>query len=539
MICPFLTCNCNMFEFFNFYESEILWPCIVLKLKQYYLYIIARMTDSINIILANAYPSGAIGDHGKLPWSLAQDLRYFKRMTTRGRSAIIMGRKTWDSFGRKPLPNRVNIVISRSLTSQETFDDNVSNCSDNAIYAASFKDALEAVPANHTTWVIGGAEIYSAAIKVTQNVTIHQTEIYSDFKEADVFWRIPDDFTMIGATEFQTEIDQKTQQPLLYRQLKWTRELSIADYSQLAVNVNQEENQYLDLITRVMQSSVLTDNRTGVKTKSIFGGHMRFNLSTGFPAITTKSLFWRGVVEELLWILSGDTNARHLADIGVHIWDKDTSRKYLDKRGRQHLAEFEAGATYGHNMRHFGAKYTGAAADYTGLGIDQLAAAIKTLKHDPTDRRIIINLWDPNSLADAALPPCLLMYIFYVADGRLSCMAIQRSADLMLGVPFNIASSSLFTHILANMVGLLPGEVDHNMTNVHIYESHFEAAAEQLLRRPFAKCALEMPKEDDGSVKKLTLADIDAKPRILSARDFRLIGYRHWPKLKNATEMCA
>lgn len=491
------------------------------------------MANRVNLIVANTYPTGAIGAAGQIPWHLSEDFKYFKRMTTRGKCAVIMGRKTWDSLGRKPLPDRVNIVISASCVAAGLVTPRVT-------YVRTFDEAIRLVPEDHEPWIIGGAGIYSAAAESLADVHIYQTEIYSDFKDADVFWKIPDGYRPVATSDFICGTDSVTNQTMWYRRFEWERPaLVLPGQQNPSINLNPEEDQYLDLLRRVMTSSVLTDNRTGVRTKGLFGAHMRFDLRTGFPAVTTKFLFWRGVVEELLWILSGNTNARHLADIGVHIWDKDTSREYLDKRGRQHLKEFEAGATYGHNMRHFGAKYIGADADYTGLGVDQLAAAIKTLKENPNDRRIIINLWDPAGLDDAALPPCLLMYIFYVSDGRLSCMAIQRSADLMLGVPFNIASSSLFTHILANMCELEPGEVDHNMTNAHIYETHFAAAEEQLERRPYPKCLLEMPKDSSGSVKKLTLADIDAKPKILSARDFKLIGYRHWPKLKNATDMCA
>lgn len=487
--------------------------------------------NSVNLIIASAYPSGAIGECDQIPWHLTEDLQYFKRMTTHGPGAVIMGRKTWDSLGRKPLSGRISIVISPSCVESRAQHSGV-------ILVKTFEDALASVPPYYTPWVIGGAGIYTAAIS-SADVRIYQTEIYSDFKNADVFWQIPNGYLPVSVGEFQSAADVKTGRQLLYRRIEWVRPSPGPCQTMSLTNVNPEENQYLSLLRRVMDTTGVTDNRTGVRTKSLFGAHMRFDLRTGFPAVTTKSLFWRGVVEELLWILSGDTNARHLSDIGVHIWDKDTSREYLNKRGRQHLRTFEAGATYGHNMRHFGATYHGADADYSGLGVDQLAAAVKTLCENPSDRRIIINLWDPNGLEDAALPPCLLMYIFYVSDGRLSCMAIQRSADLMLGVPFNIASSSLFTHILASIAGLEVGEVDHNMTNAHIYETHFAAAEEQLERRPYPKCFLRMPIGDDGLVKKLTLADIDFKPKVLSARDFRLIGYRHWPKLKNATEMCA
>lgn len=488
---------------------------------------------TIKIVLASSYPKGAIGQNNELPWAILEDLAYFRRLTTRVQSAVIMGRRTWESIGSKPLPHRKNIIVSESLSQ---LSDQKAVGSTDVVFVRSLGRAL-----NYTddldVFVIGGARLFAEAVKMS-SPTIYHTEIYSNYPGADTFWKIPDHYTIWHSGQVEVAMDVKNNKQISYRHVEWIRKDYIVGMS--GMNVNPEEMQYLKLLQRILSEGEMSSDRTGTGTRSIMGGHFRFNLRTGFPAITTKPLFWKGVVEELLWLMSGDTNAKHLASLGVHIWDKDTSREKLDERGRSHLAEGDCGATYGFNMRHFGAEYKGCLEDYTGLGEDQLAKCVDTLMKNPTDRRIIINLWDPSSLNNCALPPCLMMYVFYVSRGELSCFTVQRSADMMLGVPFNIASSSLLTHILANMAGLKVGDVDHNMVNAHVYLNHMDAAREQLARDPFPKPMLKMPTDDSGETKKITLADFGrAFPRTLGWCDFSLLGYRNYPKLKNPTVMAA
>jgi dihydrofolate reductase/thymidylate synthase len=493
---------------------------------------------TLNLVLASSYPRGAIGQAGDLPWSLPGDLAYFRKLTTRNPSAIIMGRHTWESFGSKPLPRRKNIVVSGSICAATGHKND-----ENLAFVGSLAAALDAIPSGMDVFVIGGAALYEEAARYSgRDTRIYHTEIYSDYKDADTFWKIPDGYVLANASAPECVVDGKSGVRTWFRRCEWVRNVrfELGELKGTGVVVNPEEQQYLDLLSKILSQGVDSDDRTGTGTLSLMGGHFRFNLRTGFPAMTTKPLFWKGVVEELLWILSGDTNAKHLASIGVHIWDEDTSRARLDQRGMTHLAEGDAGATYGFNMRHFGAKYVGCEANYDGLGVDQLAKCIKLLRERPSDRRIIINLWDPTTAdTNCALPPCLMQYIFYVSRGELSCFTLQRSADMMLGVPFNIASSCLLTHIIANMTDLVPGDVDHNMVNVHVYKTHIEAAREQLERSPFAKSHLVMPMGIDGKTKKLDMCDIDAKPRELTHRDFQLIGYRCYPKLKSPTVMAA
>ena len=183
----------------------------------------------------------------------------------------------------------------------------------------------------------------------------------------------------------------------------------------------------------------------GTGTLSKFGCQMRFNLREHFPLLTTKRVFWRGVAEELLWFISGKTNAKELHDKGIHIWDGNASRAYLDSIGLTDREEWDLGPVYGFQWRHFGAKYVDMHTDYTGQGVDQLAELIHTIKTKPHDRRLVLSAWNPAALKEMALPPCHMFAQFYVANGELSCQLYQRSCDMGLGVPFNIASYALLT----------------------------------------------------------------------------------------------
>lgn len=245
------------------------------------------------------------------------------------------------------------------------------------------------------------------------------------------------------------------------------------------------ENQYLDLVADVLAHGTFKPDRTGTGTISKFGAHMRFDLRHGaIPVLTTKRVFWRGVVEELLWFISGSTNANVLASKGVHIWDGNGSREFLDSRGLSNREVGDLGPVYGFQWRHFGATYTDMHADYRGKGVDQLAAVVHALRTDPHSRRIILSAWNPADLDAMALPPCHVLSQFYVADGELSCQLYQRSADVGVGVPFNMASYALLTHMLAHVAGLKARELVHTIGDAHIYVNHVDALRSQLQREP-------------------------------------------------------
>jgi thymidylate synthase len=223
--------------------------------------------------------------------------------------------------------------------------------------------------------------------------------------------------------------------------------------------------QYLDLMERVLSEGAEKRDRTGTGTRSIFGHQMRFDLQNGFPLVTTKKLHVKSIIYELLWFLQGDTNVRYLNEHGVRIWDK-----WADANG-------DLGPVYGRQWRSWPAS--------DGGSIDQIKQAVDTIRRDPDSRRIIVTAWNPSDLPKMALSPCHCLFQFYVAEGRLSCQLYQRSADIFLGVPFNIASYALLTHMICDQVDLSPGEFIWSGGDCHLYNDHLQQARLQLARKPY------------------------------------------------------
>jgi thymidylate synthase len=261
--------------------------------------------------------------------------------------------------------------------------------------------------------------------------------------------------------------------------------------------LNSEEYQYLNIIHKIISTGTWEEGRNG-RTKSIFGEMMRFSLANGrIPILTTKRTAWKTCLKELLWFIRGETDNRLLQEQGVHIWDGNTSREFLDLRGLNHYREGLIGPGYGFQWRHFGGEYDATTGKglATGLGIDQLRQIIDALK-DPaqrTSRRLIMTTWNPLQLDEMALPPCHMICQFNVHGGnKLSCAMTQRSCDELLGVPFNIASYSFLTHLIAHHCGLEAHEFVYFKGNCHLYEEHIEAATTQLQRTPFAFPTLEI-----------------------------------------------
>lgn len=257
--------------------------------------------------------------------------------------------------------------------------------------------------------------------------------------------------------------------------------------------------QYLDLLRHIMEHGTVKSDRTGVGTKSVFGYQMRFNLAEGFPLLTTKKVHLRSIIHELLWFIAGDTNIKYLHDNKVTIWDE-----WADENG-------DLGPVYGHQWRSW--------ATPQGGKIDQLANVVEQLKRNPNSRRHIVSAWNPGEVDNMALPPCHAMFQFYVADNKLSCQLYQRSADVFLGVPFNIASYALLTQMIAQVCGYELGEFVHTLGDTHIYLNHFEQVETQLSREP-----RELPKmEINPDVKSI----FDFK-----YEDFNLINYDPHPVIK-------
>jgi thymidylate synthase len=282
---------------------------------------------------------------------------------------------------------------------------------------------------------------------------------------------------------------------------------------------NLEEEQYLDLLKLILKKGAIKGDRTGVGTKSIFGHQMRFDLSKGFPLLTTKKVFHKSIFHELIWFLNGDTNLKYLVDNNVKIWNEWPFTNYLKenkltKKFPRYSKEWEeklnwfvneiktnsknsefvkkwgdCGPIYGYQWRNF-----------NGENIDQIKKVIDQIKKTPNSRRLVVSAWNPlqiDEMAKSGLPPCHTIFQFYVNKGKLSCQLYQRSCDVFLGVPFNIASYALLIHIIAKICNLKVGEFIHTLGDVHIYKNHFKQVKEQLKREPFKFCKLEFNKDKD------------------------------------------
>lgn len=256
-----------------------------------------------------------------------------------------------------------------------------------------------------------------------------------------------------------------------------------------------EEYQYLNLLTDLMEHGTLEDGRNGAVQTAV-GAAMHFSLENGkIPILTTKKTAWKTCLKELLWFIRGDTSNKRLNDVGVHIWDANTTREFLDSRELQHYEEGDIGSLYSFQWRYWNASYKGCDADYTGQGIDQLQHVINTLK-DPTQRssrRMVISAWNVEQLDGGCLPPCHVLFQFNVVDdNKLSCCLTARSQDVFLGEPFNIASYAFLTHLIAKHCDLEPYEFILYAGNVHIYDDHFQQVTEQISRTPYPFPTLEI-----------------------------------------------
>ena len=279
--------------------------------------------------------------------------------------------------------------------------------------------------------------------------------------------------------------------------------------------------QYLDLLQDVLLNGTRTDDRTGTGTLSVFGRQLRFNLADGFPLVTTKKVFWRGIVTELLWMISGDTNIYTLVEKGVHIWDG-----WADQNG-------DLGPVYGAQWRNW-KQFCVTNSGYNRAGIygvsakvnyiDQIAGVIKSIKNNPTSRRHIVTAWNPAELDEMALPPCHCFFQFHVRDKYLDLQLYQRSADLFLGVPFNIASYALLLMMVAQECNLIPGEFIHTFGDAHIYINHSEQVKKQLTRTP-----LPLPRVtiDNATWEGIPLSFFD-----INAEHIHLLDYHHYPPIK-------
>ena len=416
-----------------------------------------------NIVVCADRDNG-IGRDGTLPWSIKEDVAHFKLLTIGG--VVIMGRKTWESIPVRfrPLKDRINIVVSRTRKIEGVFN------------ATSLEEALE-MSGERRIFVIGGAGLYSEALNLDGTTTkaksfdgctrVYLTRVYGSFN-CDVHLKGLDcRYKLVRCGE-----DIVSSEGVRFCFMEYTR----------SSEREQIEKKCQEIIKKVLREGDCRQTRNA-KTISIFGDTLEFDMTGGlFPLFTTRRVFLRGVFEELMWIIRGQTDTKILDAKGVKIWNPNSTREFLDTLGLNSLREGDIGSSYGHHMRHFGAEYTGCDTDYSGKGIDQLAMVIDKIKNRPTDRRMIISLWNPMANDKCALPPCMRDYQFYCSGERLDLQVNIRSSDVPVALHWNICAGGLFLLMMCNVCGKTPGKLRFILGDAHIYVVHKEVS-EELAKR--------------------------------------------------------
>jgi dihydrofolate reductase/thymidylate synthase len=518
----------------------------------------------LNLVVGYTFNKQGIGKDGKLPWHIPEDMTHFKTITTpsdqsgANNSVVIMGRKTWDSIPDKfkPLSNRINIVLSNDAdyrkTQSEKYsgnggDSNGDNKNTTCVKFTTWDDFftkgyLELETINNSKldyYIIGGETIYKKAIESNYNLIIHATEIYTQAAapiECDTFFPKIENTVIHNVSAFYKSVKQFNGNDIWYRFITYSRINSNCNSTSAVSQSSQQlfytpESDYLQLMRNILETGQSNDDRTGVGTLSIFGSMLKFDLRDTFPISTTKRIFFRAIFEELMLYLSGKTDNTILQEKGIHVWDGNTSRAFLDKRGLQHYAEGDMGQTYGFNMRHYGGIYNGCKIDYPlgEYGYDQLANVINLIKTDPYSRRIIIDLWDPANIDKAALPSCLCKYQFNVnvSKKELNLAIYLRSSDYFLANNWNTCTGALFVHLLCNLEGidLTPGELTVFIADAHLYKSHIEQVKVNLERKPYPYPKLLVNCGNGKKEKKKDILDFKFE-------DLELLGYKAHPNIK-------
>lgn len=416
---------------------------------------------SFSIIVAVDSNNGIAKNHN-IPWHSPEDMRFF-RDTTKGKNknAIIMGRITYESIPEehRPLEGRMCVIISRTWKQE--------NHPDIKVYP-SLTDALVGLGSSkiyEEVFIAGGEQIYKEAIE--KFLYLCKKAYVTKFKMDYVC----DQFFPFDAIK---------DQPLFCDVAK------SRDYSRyiFTPKVSHSEYQYLNLLKEVVSGEQKVD-RTGVGTRSLFGARMEFNMESTIPILTTKKVNFEAVIKELLFFISGKTDTRILSEQGIKIWEANTKKEILERIGLP-WNEGDMGPGYGWQWRHYGAPYEGCDKDYGSVGIDQLKNLIEGIRNEPHSRRHILTAWNPAQIDQMVLPPCHILAQFNVSSDKkyLDCQLYQRSGDMFLGVPFNIASYAFLTYMIASITALRPRKFIHVIGDAHIYNNHMTQVSTQLNRMP-------------------------------------------------------
>lgn len=460
----------------------------------------------IDIVYAcdNVYGIGKY-ENGKyiLPWSFNVDMKYFSNLTTTTsngqpndniKNAVIMGKNTWLSIPTKfkPLPNRINIIISTTMDNKD-----IDNSEDVYLFN-SFDKALKFVNDMNnieTVFVIGGSILYNKVFSEYSKYIryIYETYINCNF-DCGIIINNYNGKKLLSEQTFSL----KNSDDGNYYNISFNKYINVDYTFQLNELVVQyrEEDQYLNILRKLITNGEFRKTRNS-NTWSLFDTSVKFNMENGvLPVVTTKKVSIYNVFEELMWFLRGDTNAKHLDEKNVKIWNSNSTREFLDSCGHHEYEEFDIGPMYGFNMVHYGATYTGMNTDYTGEGYNQIDYVLNLIKTDPNSRRIIMTTFNPAEAKKGVLYPCHgIVTQFYVRDGnKLDMSTYQRSVDIFCGFPYNITSYALLCHIICRTVNadpnyngnkIEPGIMTIHLGDYHLYEQHYDQAIVQLLRTSF------------------------------------------------------
>jgi dihydrofolate reductase/thymidylate synthase len=396
-------------------------------------------------VIAAVDDNNGIAKNGIIPWNVPEDMKYFRDMTTN--CIVIMGRKTYESIG-KPLPNRINYVISsKEISGITTFK--------------TFQECVKAIVTPINIYIIGGLQIYRLFYENNLVSKSYITHIKGNY-ECDLTFNeyLSDHSDIINV------IDKATFKVYHHK--------------------NTYELKMLRCMSDIIDHGDESMDRTNVGTLRLFGEKLEFDLTNNqFPLMTTRKLSLRMIFEELMLYLRGQTDSKILEEKGINVWKHNTTREFLDSRNLHHLPVGDMGHSYGFSFRHYGAKYINCKTDYKEAGFDQLKYLINEIKTNPSSRRLRITLYEPDKVAEAALPPCLEQYQFYVNDGYLSCMMMQRSSDFFTAGGWNVATGSLLVILLAHICNLKPKKLIWVIGDIHIYKNLIDKVKLQLVREPY------------------------------------------------------
>lgn len=444
-----------------------------------------------DVILAMSKDNG-IGFEGKMPWHIKKELALFKEKSIN--SYLVVGRKT--AIGLPQLKDRDIIVLSRS-ESLNSIQKDVSYKISNVF--SNISDISDMV-SHKKMFIAGGAEIYN--------------EVFSDWRHCinDVHLSVID-----GEYKCDTFVD--------FNPSEWTvkSKTTYTGFTHYVLSSEKsEEILYLSLLRNVYENGWEKEGRNG-NTKSMFGKTLEFDLTKGFPLLTTKKMFIRGIIEELLFFIRGDSDSSLLEAKRINIWKGNTSREFLDSIGKNKRRKGVMGPMYGYQWRNFNAPYDEDKAVPLEPGVDQLKNVINMIKNNPESRRIMMTDFNPSHVDQGVLPPCHSIILqFYVQEGYLDMFSFNRSSDLFHGLPFNIASSSLLLTLIAKITGLIPRKFILSLGDCHIYASHYNVVKEQLNRIPYKLPTLNITKDLK------TLDNIEK----MDVGDFKFIDYEYYPTLK-------